>query len=249
MFQAVENTPVQDVFVGKIISEGINLLKIVDYTIHTSETKGTKQVYLHVEGKPDARIKEPATHKGEGFPETPAEGQAGKVALGVYSDFSKPEECVKLATNLKIIAKALGVSDQTDKVTDNTVEGYLKAVITILKDAGFNYYKITCKEKAGEKYPKKYYSFGTFTKTQADNTKAFYVLAIPEKDMASISTVGGKTTLAYNDGTIPKKVVFDMANKYDYTPVVVADADPLSDTSTDPLGDLIGGGDSGELEF
>lgn len=227
-------TPVEQVYINKSISEGFQLVKIVDYSIKESNKSNKKQVILHLEGKPNANITEPFTHNGVLFPDLPSAGQTCSAKFGVYVDFSIESECIHFATNMKLIAKALNVEESFSNIEAESIEDYLAKTIKLFKDAGFVYLKLTCEEylRAGKSNGKAL-SIGNFVKKQPDNSYIGYTLVIPEKDFKSIETVGTKTTLKYTVNTDVISKVFDLSNERDYKPLVKADSDDITNISDD----------------
>lgn len=227
-------TPVEQVYVNKSLNEGFQLVKIVDFSIKESNKSSKKQVVLHLEGKPNTNINEPFTHNGTLFPNLQSEGQTASAKLGVYMDFSKESECILFATNMKLIAIALGVEDKFSTIEAASIEDYLTKIVTLFKDSGFVYLKLTCEEylRAG-KTNGKALSIGNYVVKQPDGSYIGYTIAIPEKSVKAITTTGNKTSIKYAVGTDILTKTFDYDNKRDYTSLVKPDSDDLAPSTDD----------------
>lgn len=229
MFKSKE-VPVEKVNIRKTISAGFNLIKIVDYEIRTASS-GRQKISFMVEGVEDSRVSEPFSHKGTLFPELQSKGQVGVIAVDSYKFYNEANNATQLATDLKLIANAIGKGEEFDKIEASSVEDYMEKVTNTLMG---NYFY--CKaygeesEKPGSKYPYINLSFGRFSVRQADKSNIWYVWACPVKSFLKFGRKEQVIEIHYTVGTDTLTSQFDINNSNHYkklAPKPIMDMDDM----------------------
>ena len=223
--------PQEKVRANKILGVGFNLVKIVDYKLKTAQS-GLQQLTLLVEGKPDNSISEPFSHKdGILFGESPSNGAIASVDISIYKDYQNPTVQSAIATNMRIIAKALDTEKELDAIEASevsSVEEYFSKVINSFVGKGFLYMAFKGEERIN-KSDKVFVNLSAseFPIKQLDGSNVYYLRAIPEKDVVKIEDDGTVQSVTVKGATGVRKVTFDRSSTYNLKKAVKPDADLL----------------------
>jgi hypothetical protein len=122
----------------KYLSYGVQKAVIVGYELKTAKT-GKQMVVLLMEGPKvtDAGFEpDPASKFG---------GRIGRVNFTIYFDKDNKEQMEQFITNIALIAKKLGVSEQVDVIEASDLESYLNKLMPVLRGK-FAVWAITAQE-------------------------------------------------------------------------------------------------------
>ena len=180
----------------KYLSYGVQEAAIVGFELKESSKSNKKQVVLLLES--------PKVVDAGFEPDEKAKfgGRVGRLNFSIYFNNDDKSQMEQFVSDIALIAKKLGVSEQVDAISSDNVEDYLNKLMPIVRGK-FAWWAITAEEyiynkdgqdKIGYSLGKRRYGF-----------------------IASLEDVK----------TNPNHIKpFDKTNKYDYKPVALPSVDP-----------------------